>query len=303
MGVAITAGIGAPARRRRLRVGAVPAAPAVPTVAPVAVPARAARTPATPKLGPISKAGGAFPVDWARARADAATTLARMDLSKPNLVIWVPGTSNTRVHPAFERDVRAAYGDSLSLGKLDYEASWHLRRSVATGLATLLLVLEELRRRGISPDRIRLAGESQGAWIVGEAMANPQLGNVAARAVLLGHPWLAAHQYTQGQDPRVQVINHVGDQVTLPVQGSPADGLDAMVAIRTLQLAQLGTVVRALAANPSHGVKMLANIVYAVPGLKTIFANPHVYDRRMPDAIEFLRDGTPTASVQQARSA
>lgn len=290
MGIAVTSSVGVPARRRRPRVAVSAMAPALPT-APV-------RGTSKPSLGPISKAGGKFDVDWARARKDAASTIAAMDLSKPQIVIWVPGTSNTKVHPAFEREVRAKYGEALALGKLDYEASWKLRGSVATGLATLLLVLEELKRRGISPDRIRLAGESQGAWIIGEAMAHPQLGQAASRAVLLGHPWLAAHQYVDGQDPRVQVINHVGDQVTLPVKGSITDGLDAMIAIRTLQLQKLGTVVSAIIENPNHGVMMLKNLVFAIPGLKTMFANPHVYDMEMADAVTFLRDGTPTTSVK-----
>lgn len=243
-------------------------------------------------IGPVSKAGGEWTVDWERAHADAQKVLDAIDFSKRDIVIWVPGTSNHGPHKAFEAAVRDSYtGEGSNLVALEYEATWHLRRSVPTGIATLRLVLEGIRARG-GDHRVLLSGESQGAWIIGEVMADPAVTKVIDRAVLLGHPWLATHQYDSGQDPRVRVINHAGDQVTLPVKGDATVGLDAMLAIRTLDLSKLGSLVKAIAHNPNHGVLMLKNLAFAIPVLKDLLKNPHVYDGEMTRAVEFLRHAT-----------
>ncbi len=249
-----------------------------------------------------AKAGGEWKVDWERAHADAQRVLDAIDFSKRDIVIWAPGTSNRGPHPAFKAAVEAAYrGEDSSLVALEYEATWHLRRSLPTGIATLRLVLEGIKARG-GDHRVLLGGESQGAWIIGEALADPTASSVVDRAVLLGHPWLAAHQYTRGEDPRVRVINHAGDQVALPVKGSATDGLDAMIAIRTLDLSKLGSVFKAIAHNPGHGVLMLKNILFAIPGLKTLLKNPHVYDDEMTSAVEFLRRGRLPMSSELAEA-
>ena len=266
--------------------------PAVPARAPV--PSRVlehgpAPTPRTFEVANPSKAGGEWTVDWERAHADAQAVLDAIDFSKRDIVIWAPGTSNRGPHPAFEAAVREAYrGEGSNLVALEYEATWHLRRSLPTGIATMRLVLEGIRARG-GDHRVLLAGESQGAWIIGEVLADPAVSAIVDRAVLLGHPWLAAHQYDRGQDARVRVINHAGDQVALPVKGDPTDGLDAMIAVRTLDLSKAGSLVKAIAANPDHGVKLLTNLVYALPFAKALLQNPHVYDGEMTRAVEFLR--------------
>ena len=280
---------GVDARRRRRALAIVAAAA---PVDPRRIPHASSGTLRTWEVTSPSKAGGEWTVDWERAHADAQKTLDAIDFSKRDIVIWVPGTSNHGPHKAFEAAVRDAYkGDGSNLVALEYEATWHLRQSLPTGIATMRLVLEGIRARG-GDHRVLLSGESQGAWIIGEVLADPAVSKVVDRAVLLGHPWLAKHQYDAGQDPRVRVINHAGDQVVLPVRGNPTDGLDAMLAIRTLDLSKAGSLVKAIAANPDHGVKMLANIVYALPFVKSLLRNPHVYDGEMTRAVEYLRHGS-----------
>lgn len=288
------------AKRRRRRTVADAAAAAAERALPGTAPARTYRT---FPIGEISKAGGEWTVDWERAHADARQVLDAIDFSKRDIVIWVPGTSNHGPHKDFEAAVRDSYaGEGTNLVALQYEATWHLRRSVPTGIATLRLVLEGIRARG-GDHRVLLAGESQGAWIIGETVADPAVSKVVDRAILLGHPWLAKHQYAEGQDPRVRVINHEGDQVTMPVNGDASAGLDAMVAIRTLQLSRLGGVLKALASNPNHGVQLLKSIVYALPGLKSLVRNPHVYAGEMTRAVEYLRHGRLPFSAEFAHLA
>jgi hypothetical protein len=312
-------------RRRRRARGAASPMPAPPTAAlparattVVAAPADSYATPArrvdprvidqgsartyrTFEVGPVSKAGGEWTVDWERAHADAQKVLDAIDFSKRDIVVWVPGTSNHGPHRSFEAAVRDSYtGEGSNLVALEYEATWHLRRSVPTGVATMRLVLEGIRARG-GDHRVLLAGESQGAWIIGEVLADPAVTKVVDRAVLMGHPWLATHQYANGQDPRVRVINHEGDLVTMPVKGDPTVGLDAMLAIRTLDISKAGSLVKGIALNPTHAVELLKSIAFAIPGLKSLMRNPHVYDGEMTRAVEFLRHGTLPVSSEYAK--
>ncbi len=296
-----TAGVRSRRRRTGVALAAAPTPPA--PVPPRVLEHGAAKAYRTFEVRNPSKAGGEWTVDWERAHADAQKVLDAIDFSKRDIVIWAPGTSNHGPHPAFEAAVRAAYqGEGSNLVALEYEATWHLRRSLPTGMATLRLVLEGIRAKG-GDHRVLLSGESQGAWIIGEVLADPAVSKVVDRAVLIGHPWLAAHQYDRGQDPRVRVINHAGDQVTLPVRGSATDGLDAMLAIRTLDLSKAGSLVKAIAANPDHGVKMLMNLAYAIPFVKTLLRNPHVYDGEMTRAVEYLRHGSLPVSAEYAKLA
>ncbi len=290
---------GGRATRRRRKAVAAAAAPVPPRV----IEQGAAKTYRTFEVANPTKAGGEWEVDWERAHADAQKTLDAIDFSKRDIVIWAPGTSNHGPHKAFEAAVSEAYrGEGSNLVALEYEATWHLRRSLPTGIATMRLVLEGIKARG-GDHRVLLSGESQGAWIIGEVLADTAVSGIVDRAVLLGHPWLARHQYDAGQDPRVRVINHAGDQVALPVRGSATDGLDAMLAIRTLDLSKAGSVVRAITANPDHGVKMLLNLVYAIPFVKSLLKNPHVYDGEMTRAVEYLRHGSLPMSQEFAKLA
>jgi hypothetical protein len=276
-------------------------APAAKASAPIALGAN-------PKvdLANFSRAGGEWTIDWAKARRDAQAVLAKIDMSKRDIVIYVPGTSNHKVMPAFEAEMRHAYGASyasdVSMAYLEYESTWHMRRSAPTGLATLELVLDELRKRKRAGQRIFLSGESQGSWIISEAMANPAYRDLIERAAIVGHPWLAKHHFDANQDPsKVLEINHEGDQVTLPVKGNIAEGLDAMIAIRTMQLGKIGLIAKAILANPLHGWLIIKDLVLSkLPIIKQAIVKPHIYEYEMPSAVAFLHDGVRSASLKPA---
>lgn len=250
-----------------------------------------ARTYHTFPVGDVSIAGGTWSVDWERAHADAQLVLDAIDFSKRDIVIWVPGTASRGVHPKFEDAIRDSYkGTGSALVALNHAASWDLRTSVPTGVATLRIVLEAIRARG-GNHRVLLAGESQGAWIVGEAMADPALDGLVDRAILLGHPWMAKHRYDGGQDPRVRVINQLGDPSITPVKGDPTVALDALIAVRTIKLSGAGDVLEALATNPGYAVKLLGTIGFSIPLLRTFLRDPHDYGGEMTRAVEYLRHG------------
>ncbi len=253
------------------------------------------------ELGSFSKAGGPWNVDWKAARADAEATLASIDFSKGHIVMWVPGTDAKGVHHDFQLAATYQYGakGDASVVALKYDAAWELRRSVPTGLATMKLVLEGIRQRlaampALQRPQVLLGGLSQGAWIIGEALADAKVGSVVTRAILVGHPWLAQTQYAGGRDPRVRVINHPGDQITMPVAGDAGVGLDAMIAVRTGKLgSQFGTVAKAILANPLHGVLLLhTQLRDHIGWLRPYLRDPHQYGYEMQRMVRYLRTGT-----------
>lgn len=264
-------------------------------------PQRAHVLPDRIELGTFSKAGGPWEVDWKQARADALATLGSIDFTKRDIMLWVPGTDSSNVHHDFAQAVRYQYGErgDVSVAALRYDAAWALRKSLPTGLATMKFVLEGIKQKlatipASERPRLLLAGLSQGAWIIGEAAADPALSPVITRAMLVGHPWLAKSQYVDGHDPRIKVLNHPGDQITLPIKGDPAVGLDAMIAVRTGGLgSQFGTVAKAILANPLHGVLLLHTQVRDhVKWMRAYLRDPHQYGYEMSRMVHYLRTGT-----------
>ena len=271
-----------PGARRRRRAWAQGAQHAVQLAA-------AAPLPAVPEVGNPSIAAGPWPVDAARAKADAQRVLNSIDFSKRDIVLWVPGTSNHHVPDRLAAAVHAAWKDGgASLTHVEYPATWDMRPSVATGVATMKLVLAGIAAQG-GNHRVLVAGESQGAWVLGEALADPLLGRVVDRAVLFGHPGLAKTHYEGGRDPRVLEVNAEGDHVAAPVQGEAAKALDASVAINQKRLWKLGTIGDALAANLAIMPDMIRNGLGQTSLLRGVLRNAHDYTGRMTDAVEFLR--------------
>lgn len=282
---------GAHAARARARSAAVTAHPGRLTPQPAPRPPQT--IPAAPQ--PPSDADGEWPVDWARARYDAERALEAVDWSKRDLYIWVPGTSNHWIHPSFEaavRDANQATGASLS--RIEYEASWRMRPSVATGVETMRLVLAGIAAHG-GNHRVFVAGESQGAWILGEAMSDPRLGGVVTRAVLFGHPSLALHQYTDGHDPRVTVVNNPGDMVAMPIHGNHAAALDALTGLHRAQLSKLPALIGVMLRNPAQAGQLLASVGRWILPLD-LWKDPHNYSAQMVEAVEWLQHGRARAT-------
>jgi hypothetical protein len=287
---------------RRLRRGfaaAAPAAPAARAAAHSAAHPRPWNLPARVELGEFCKAGGEWTVEWDRAQRDARAVLEQIDFSRRDIVIWVPGTDNNGMHKVFGAAARAAWSgeaDQVSMVPMQYEATWNIRRSFPTGLATMKLVMEGIRQRltergELGRKRVLLAGESQGGWIIGETMADPKIRPLVTRAITAGHPWLAKHQYEDGHDPVMRTINHTGDQVAMPVSGDITMGMDAMTAVRTGDIIpNIPKIVLGILQNPVHGVLILHNQLHGSP-IGPLLSDPHNYHVEFPRMVEFLRSG------------
>jgi hypothetical protein len=171
-----------------------------------------------------------------------------------------------------------------------------MRPSVATGVETLKLVLAGIAAMG-GNHRVLLAGDSQGAWVLGEAIQDPMFRSVVDRAVMMGHPSLAASHFP-ASDPNIIEINKPDDPVATPVKGSPDDAVDTYTALYTFQLWRLPLILRTLILNPNQGVNLVTSLISLIPGLKGKIRNPHGYDEVMNQVAAFLDSGDKTAFVQ-----
>lgn len=89
---------------------------------------------------------------------------------KPYVIVWVPGTWGTAVHVGFEEAVRERLGDDAFLMHVAYPASTEFDASVRDGVEALFDTLSELEVT--DEQRVLVAGSSQGAWVIREAMAD-----------------------------------------------------------------------------------------------------------------------------------
>lgn len=137
------------------------------------------------------------------AQINARKAISQIDWSKPDIALWVPGTGNHGVDPAFAKTL----GADTSVVAVDYPANMDFMGGVSTGMLTTKLVLEEIEKRGRTAS---LTGYSQGAWVAGEVMADPAAEKTVTRAVLYGHPKAANAQYPEGH-AKVREVNNADD--------------------------------------------------------------------------------------------
>jgi hypothetical protein len=259
-----------------------------------------------PRIDPtgllLGAAGGAWTPDLDEARRQAALTLAQLDLTRPGtIVLWVPGTSSHAVPESF-RQALVGIGElaTAQVGLVDYPATWRLRSSVATGYVALALVLDELRRRG-RHQHLLLAGESQGAWIIGELLTDPRYARMVDRAALLGHPAPARTHYPDVTDPaarRAQAVevNNRADHVPDVPHAPPAVVLAAMQHFGTGDIVgSLPHMLRIAISDPGYLLQAGFNALRGT--VLSAFGDPHDYSSRMVDAAELL-----AASIRPARS-
>ena len=150
------------------------------------------------------------------AQANAARALASIDWSKPDIVLWMPGTGEHVMTGQWKGRVEEGLERPASAVLIDYPATYDFDPSVATGMRTLQLVLAGIAERG-GDRRVLAGGYSQGGWIIGDAMAVPEIRDSIDRAVFFGHPGLAIEDYADGHDPKVLEVNDANDPISWAV--------------------------------------------------------------------------------------
>ncbi|MBC7644395.1 MAG: hypothetical protein H7123_04655 [Thermoleophilia bacterium] len=228
--------------------------------------------------------------DHALAAKNAAAAIAQIDWSKPDIVLWMPGT-NAHVSSGnwdrhIERD-KALFPHGASAVTLDYPATIDFVPSVSTGMESLRLVLAEIARHSDvgSPHRVMLGGHSQGAWIIGDAMATPEVHAMVDRAVLFGNPGLAQRHYGDGSDAKVIELDDGKDPVAYPV----ADRKLLIDGMRDLDRGiTLATAPTAIAAGIKNADLASFWVARVSDSDRWYHDDPHVYDTVYMDGLKWI---------------
>lgn len=235
-------------------------------------------------------------IDHARARADADRALAAIDFTKPEIVLWVPATNSHSIPGDWQQGIERAFGQRASSSIVDYPANANFNDSVATGMETVKLVLAGIAERG-GHHRVTLGGHSQGAWVIGDALAEPAVGRMVDKAVLYGHPAPARVDWSDDADPNVRQVDDPNDPFVWDVAG----GRQALAAIDELAdgraesgeqlafgdyLARGATVLGTALANPALSAYLIGKHVIA----ERYDSNhdPHNYRAQYADGAAFL---------------
>lgn len=254
-----------------------------------------------PVIAAPSDTGGEWPVDHAAAHHYAELTLRGLDFTKPMIVLYVSGTANPtkgeipQINANFTNAFYRVWRDGkASLGLMRYESSWNVRPSMATGVETLRYVLRGIAARG-GGHRVLIAGESQGAWVISEALKDPVVKRIITRAAIWGHPSVAATHFHDGTDPKVREVNHRWDHVSMPITGNRRQAIDAQIALETkLEPGNLPLIGSALLDNPVAGVLSLVSVVRGMlpRPLRGFIPEPHNYEEDFVAGATWLRRGS-----------
>jgi hypothetical protein len=235
-------------------------------------------------------------IDHERARRDAERALAAIDFSKPEIVLWVPATNSHSIPDDWQRGVQQAFGERASSSIVDYPANANFNDSVSTGMETLKLVLAGIAERG-SHHRVTLGGHSQGAWVVGDALQQPEVGRMVDKATIYGHPAPARVDWSDDADPNVRQVDDPEDPFVWDVAG----GHQALKAIDELndgtsrEGQQLGfgdylsrglSLVGTALQNPALSAYLIGK--HVVPEGVDSARDPHNYRAQYDDGAKFL---------------
>lgn len=237
---------------------------------------------------------GALPAGLS-AREYADHVLKQIDWSKRDIMLNVPGTGDRLVLGGMRRSMALTFDRAdVSFAFMDYDTDWNFRVSVPKGLEVLRLVLAGIAAHG-GQHRVFLFGQSQGAFIIGEAMSDPKLSAMVERAAIWGHPWISRHHYPPGVDQRVWEFSNADDPITLPLRGSARELIEML---GTMHDKGVGAVL------PGAVFKVLANAAVAgwaamwiarskfIP--ESVMNDPHGYDHAYGTGMRFLLEAMHT---------
>jgi len=212
--------------------------------------------------------------------------LPEIDMSRDVIVIWVPGTSNHNIHPRFERDATLFWGDRASLVLAQYQADWRLSSSIPDGFRELKNIVDYVLKHRRKGQRVVLAGESQGALIIGELMARPEYYAAIDKAVLMGHPGISEKHYDN--DPKVLEINNPADPATFQWPGDAVEIIRNVDKFFKKDMSSIPFFIKTIASAPFLAAHLVGSQLNSIPLFKEHFPHPHNYSSRMPEAVLWL---------------
>jgi hypothetical protein len=150
-----------------------------------------------------------------------ATVVRAVRAATGPVVLWVPGTDCDGPTPEFVAAVKRALPTATVI-TVPYQANWQFQQSVPDGIAVVSGVLDALRAAGC---HVLAASESQGSWVLGEAITTHGGGGTVIGAALLEHPGVSTHHIpadpAEALRSRVPVLELNGgdDLVSQPIPG------------------------------------------------------------------------------------
>jgi hypothetical protein len=220
-----------------------------------------------------------------------AAIVKQIDFSAPAVTIWVPGT-NEYWNKQAVLDAAAGAMPGARVVPIVYQSTWKFSDSVPDGEAVLRGVLDEVAKRRRPGQKVLVAGESQGAWVISNVLADPRYATIVTRAALFGHPGIADHHFEDPHGPladKVREWNNPTDVVTADL-GSHAESVERGIEqFSRLHLLRGVSLLGAFAVQrPEIVVEMLKGQLHRVPLIGDKFHDPHVYEHDFRAGAEFL---------------
>ena len=212
-----------------------------------------------------------------------------IDWDAPAITIWVPGTSEYWIKQRFLDELHAvAPGAHVSM--VPYESTWRFSTSVPDGVAVLSGVLRAIAKRAKGRP-VLLAGESQGAWIISQALTDSALAQIVTRTAIWGHPAAAPQRF--GRAGQVREVNAPGDVVTMDLGPRPAEILAGVELLSRKQwLPGLDQIAGYAVQNPAMVRKLITFWGdYLRPASGAGKRNDHDYDDDIANGVQHLLGG------------
>lgn len=250
---------------------------------------RAAPVTTTPAAVPVPGVAGPDHFD---ARTYADRILANIDWSKRDIILNVPGTGDRLVLNGMRLALARTFAaHEAAFAFVDYDTNWDFQRSVPKGLDVLKLVLAGIAAHG-GDHRIFLFGQSQGALVIGEAMADRKLTAMVERAAIWGHPNIARHHYPTGVDPRVWEFSNADDPVAYPLKGSAHEFIESLGKLFGGDyMAALPPIAKGVLRNLPGGIWAGLWLMRGKVIPTSLMNDPHGYDHAYTTGMRFLREG------------
>jgi len=224
-----------------------------------------------------------------RAQLEARTTLAGIDRTKDDIVIWVPGTMRYRTPGPFTDGLKAWMGDSMSLVNMPARPDYQIPQGVADTSVALKIVLDDLTRTKRPGQRILLSGESQGAWALSKVMNEPKYEAMVDRAVIWGNPGVSPYQFDGVGTEKLMEMSDDLDIVSRSEEGDAPMMLEGLLNVADGHWSQVWRVPGTMINNPAETYAIArTGIRLVIPG--GYERETHNYREFMNAAARFLSD-------------
>lgn len=213
----------------------------------------------------------------------------RIDFGVDYLVVWVPGTGGHEVHPAFKDSCDKILKNNYQLFVVEYPAQWDLENSVPAGIEkTKNLLLDLVTRKGPN-QKVVVAGSSQGAWVLSDALDCEMAYKRIHRAVLMGHPGLDGTGDHVANIPgeKIWEINHPNDAVTYPWKGREREITKTLSSAMRGDISDIFKMLWIGVTHPVITYKIVKLLLYHARILR-FASSPHDYSQVMPLAVYWL---------------